>query len=297
MADEPSHHQDAGLDDTRATANAAGTTYANASPPPSPRPSGSAAGTTTSKNNNKRPRPSTTTAAAAAATTNSNNAAAPSAPREFQRAYKACVPCRKRKARCEVEVPADGGVPGPPCTRCRRALRECVFTEERAWKKQRLMEESERRARRTRGDAPPRPSPPRVMRRASPGDGGDGPLAESMMRTVVASGNDALNLLFEAATREGAAAAAPPQGREGFGALEGGVAGGGGFAGGVGAAETELGTYATPGSNVSGASGLLAPSPVQLSAAAEDVLDLWKCCRFVRMGWFTAREAVTYVDL
>ncbi|EKG11279.1 hypothetical protein MPH_11624 [Macrophomina phaseolina MS6] len=44
-------------------------------------------------------------------------------------------------------------------------------------------------------------------------------------------------------------------------------------------------------------SGLLAPSPVQLSAAAEDVLDLWKCCRFVRMGWFTAREAVTYVDL
>ncbi|KAL4864722.1 hypothetical protein BDV12DRAFT_205553 [Aspergillus spectabilis] len=30
---------------------------------------------------------------------------------------------------------------------------------------------------------------------------------------------------------------------------------------------------------------------------SEEVLDLWDKCRFVRQGWFTAQEAVTYLDL
>ncbi|KAL1648719.1 hypothetical protein SLS58_001895 [Diplodia intermedia] len=261
-----------------------------------------------------------------------------------------CVPCRKRKARCEVAVPpagVGGGVPGPPCMRCQRALRECVFTEERGWKKQRLMEEEDKRRRRERrreregeggrkgkrrgrgggegegdeeeddegrdggggdGDeveegrgigSPPPPPPPRLVRRQQQQQQqqsgavqqqqqqqqqGDEGLADSMIRTVVASGNDALNLLFEAATREGAVASS---GREGGYSLDGAAVGDGG----------EPVTYATPGSSMSISSGLLVPNAVQLSAASEDVLDLWKCCRFVRMGWFTAREAVTYVDL
>lgn len=230
-------------------------------------------------------------------------------------------------------MPPDGGVPGPPCMRCKRALRECVFTEERAWKKQRLMEEEQRQRRRAGGGSggsgcaregegededgggedegdvvvPRRgrrspPPPPRLVqqRQQQQVDGssasaavaaqqGDDGLADSMMRTVVASGNDALNLLFEAATREDAVAASSA--REGGYALDAGVPPG------PVVGEGEPAMYATPGSNMSVSSGLLAPNSVQLSAASEEVLDLWKNCRFVRMGWFTAREAVTYVDL
>lgn len=243
---------------------------------------------------NKRPHQphSNTTNLASASPPAAHNSSAAPPPREFQRAYKACVPCRKRKARCEVAVPPDGSVPGPPCTRCKRALRECVFTEERAWKKQRLREEGERQLRRRRregeeekeGDRHQR-SPPRG-RRGTAVQQGDGELADSMIRTVVASGSDALNLLFEAATRDGAVAAATAGADESFPTQP------------VGGGELEPVAYVAPGSNVAAMSpGLLAPSLVHLSAASDEVLDLWKSCRFVRMGWFTAREAVTYIDL
>lgn len=100
------------------------------------------------------------------------------------------------------------------------------------------------------------------------------------MRTVVASGNDALNILFEAAT-----------------------------------AQEDSNTDNTPepinGAPSTGPSHVLTPGkydaafepvtrvirPVQLSNAAQDTLNIWEACRFVKMGWFTAREAVTFVDL
>lgn len=34
-----------------------------------------------------------------------------------------------------------------------------------------------------------------------------------------------------------------------------------------------------------------------LSRPDEATLDFWDKCRFVRQGWFTAQEAVTYIDL
>jgi hypothetical protein len=34
-----------------------------------------------------------------------------------------------------------------------------------------------------------------------------------------------------------------------------------------------------------------------LSEAEVSTYDLWDKCRFVRQGWFTAQEAITYVDL
>ena len=34
-----------------------------------------------------------------------------------------------------------------------------------------------------------------------------------------------------------------------------------------------------------------------LSVPSREVLDLWNMHRFVRQGWFDAREAVTYIDL
>lgn len=55
------------------------------------------------------------------------------ASREYQRAYKACISCRQRKAKCELGVDADGLPLGPPCSRCRREQKQCVFSEKRAW--------------------------------------------------------------------------------------------------------------------------------------------------------------------
>ncbi|ORY80936.1 hypothetical protein BCR37DRAFT_393580 [Protomyces lactucae-debilis] len=47
----------------------------------------------------------------------------------FQRAYRACVNCRKQKVKCDlgsIEAPND-----PPCARCRRERKECLFLEDR----------------------------------------------------------------------------------------------------------------------------------------------------------------------
>ncbi|KAJ4348051.1 uncharacterized protein N0V89_009423 [Didymosphaeria variabile] len=37
--------------------------------------------------------------------------------------------------------------------------------------------------------------------------------------------------------------------------------------------------------------------PVQMSQPSPETLRVWTSCRFVQMGWFSAHEAVTYVDL
>ena len=64
--------------------------------------------------------------------------ARPSRPdRPYQRTYKACIPCRQRKAKCDLGTGPDGLPIGPPCARCRREMRECVFPEKRAWERSR----------------------------------------------------------------------------------------------------------------------------------------------------------------
>jgi hypothetical protein len=102
-----------------------------------------------------------------------------------------------------------------------------------------------------------------------------------MMRTVVASGNDALNILFEAATAQednhadtsSESIAGPPS---------------------AGPSNHDR----TPGNYESAFDPVArVVRPVQLSAVAQDTLNVWEACRFVKMGWFTAREAVTFVDL
>ncbi|KAH9828875.1 GAL4-like Zn(II)2Cys6 (or C6 zinc) binuclear cluster DNA-binding domain [Teratosphaeria destructans] len=52
---------------------------------------------------------------------------------EHQRTYQACIPCRRRKVRCDlgsVDNPHD-----PPCVRCRRESKECYFSATRRKKK------------------------------------------------------------------------------------------------------------------------------------------------------------------
>ena len=105
-------------------------------------------------------------------------------------------------------------------------------------------------------------------------------LSNSMMRTVVASGNDALNILFEAATaQEDSHTDNSPESV-------------------TGAPSTGPSNALTPGNYDAAFEPITRViRPVQLSNASQDTLNIWEACRFVKMGWFTAREAVTFVDL
>ena len=104
------------------------------------------------------------------------------------------------------------------------------------------------------------------------------------MRTVVASGNDALNILFEAA----AAAHNQENGQDEQGECEQGP--------------SPMGRE-TRRDSVNGRNSTVRPEilqkavyPVELSDASKEVLNVWEACRFVKMGWFTSREAVTLID-
>jgi hypothetical protein len=92
---------------------------------------------------------------------------------------------------------------------------------------------------------------------------------------MVSSENDALNILFEAATCAEPVNTFPST------------------------SETALnGLPAVP--EVEGSPGSLQPSTPQLSSIDSidyDLLRIWNACRFVKMGWFTAHEAMTLVDL
>ncbi|KAJ5925453.1 hypothetical protein N7454_008092 [Penicillium verhagenii] len=112
-------------------------------------------------------------------------------------------------------------------------------------------------------------------------------LASSMMRTVVASGNDALNILFEAATaqsqEDNAHHEPSPSGRANSS---------------NGQKNTQERStprhYETP---IPFEPVPRNSRPVDLAEVSRDTLQVWEACRFVRMGWFTAREAVTFIDL
>jgi hypothetical protein len=110
-------------------------------------------------------------------------------------------------------------------------------------------------------------------------------LTSPMMRTVVSSGNDALNLLFAAAAYDQDNDSQTNNGRETN--LQPTV---------------ERGTLNAQSSRPTRSTGALgtspaAPAPAEISDSTQDVIQIWEACRFVKMGWFTAREAITFVDL
>lgn len=107
-------------------------------------------------------------------------------------------------------------------------------------------------------------------------------LTSSLMRNVVSSGNDALNLLFEAAAHTSSkntdlGPETPSNTQPSYGVPE-----------------TQYQT--NPRATAIGTSPA-APSPVELSHSDHNSLGVWESCRFVKMGWFTAKEAVSFVDL
>ncbi len=145
-------------------------------------------------------------------------------PRAPKRAYQACNPCRKRKARCMREERRDGTF-DDSCVRCKRERKQCVFTAERSEKPTRhgrafstqnqSLSPSQRSARglgqdrtnskETRTFQPPVPRhgsaadlPTSAVAQPQFGSTG-GDLTERVAHTVVSNQTDALNLLFEAA--------------------------------------------------------------------------------------------------
>ncbi|KAL4894229.1 hypothetical protein BDV59DRAFT_207238 [Aspergillus ambiguus] len=201
----------------------------------------------------------------------------------YKRGYVACVGCRARKVRC---VLTDSQ---PPCAKCRREHRECVYQATGKTGKHR---EPPRWA---QSVDQPRQSVPSLNQEReseigyeritqgeeahshsdvaeSPSNEDSHPLTGRMMSTILARPRDALDILFDAA--QSRAEALPSHSQDLY-------------------AQASVNS-ANPSSIIS-ESGLVPVSG--LSQPDDEVLDLWDKCRFVRQGWFTAQEAVTYLDL
>ncbi|KAF2193127.1 hypothetical protein K469DRAFT_619721 [Zopfia rhizophila CBS 207.26] len=235
-------------------------------------------------------------------------------PREFQRAYKACIACRKRKSRCELS--AEDYSAGRPCARCRRELKDCIFTAARRAPRERRnsfahtnRDETSSNGGRHSADFQQSPRPPEELDSVSPSRqpqsialGGNiqsdasplgqqaasnlpqiNGLAAPVMRTVVSSGNDALNVLFEAAHQQSDV-------RE--------HQGGRSDASRTSRAPTLDNAQGTPRSMLSvNALSASSSSVSRIANAASAALEVWSVCRFVKMGWFTPEEAVLLVEL
>ncbi|KAL3465073.1 hypothetical protein BJX64DRAFT_285936 [Aspergillus heterothallicus] len=226
------------------------------------------------------------------ATRNNSTTSTPS----YKRGYVACIGCRTRKVRCVLGSK-------PPCAKCQREHRECVFQRNDRTGKQREApkwarsssnsnrrgsnatptsredEEEEERSEQARTDHSRRES-------VAGNDVGDAnlglqggaeesPLTDPVMSTIFTRPSDALDVLFDAAR--------PGQDEDDRDMNQGHANAGFSAAGVFGAL------------NLVSKSGLVAVSA--LSQPSEEVLDLWDKCRFVRQGWFTGQEAVTYLDL
>jgi hypothetical protein len=205
----------------------------------------------------------------------------------FKRAYKACEACRRTKNKCEVTGDSVA------CTRCVRERRECVFPLTR----------SNKRARRSSFDqssgnnvssAPSarmsqsgpisgtaagsveheqRAMPDRAQQ-ARPDD-----LQTEVVKTFVTSSNDAMGLLFQAAQNDSDS----DTDRDAFNGRDG----------------NSMNTFQRRGDDFSDAAtspwiSSEAQLPPQLT---RETLAVWNKHRFVMQGWFSAFEAISYVEL
>lgn len=209
------------------------------------------------------------------------------------RTYVACVSCRARKVKCIL-------TDSPPCAKCKREHRECIFDTERKKPKHRnpprwTRDEARQRARpdstpgasggatglqRSSANSPePLTTPPEPGRDTSattqmsgarnPGGSASSSLpsiSERLLSTVVTGSADALETLSHAVDHGGV----HEQAR-------------------VHNANEPLRATRSPNG--------IGLSMSCLSEVDDAVLDVWDKCRFVRQGWFTAQEAVTFVDL
>lgn len=106
-------------------------------------------------------------------------------------------------------------------------------------------------------------------------------LTNSLMTHVVSSGNDALNLLFEAAAHTSSRSNDMTSDRP--------------AAMGSGHGISKVLYQSVPQATATGTSPA-APPPVNISRSDTNLLSVWGSFRLVKLGWFTAKEAVTFVD-
>lgn len=98
-------------------------------------------------------------------------------------------------------------------------------------------------------------------------------LARSVMRTVVSNGSDALNLLFQAAGQDqNDSSRGSPTRHVNF---------------------EQRPNTTTPRTTALG--GIM--DQVSTDPAASETYKLWKSSRFVKLGWLSAGEVITYLDL
>ncbi|KAF2734529.1 hypothetical protein EJ04DRAFT_543610 [Polyplosphaeria fusca] len=295
----------------------------------------------------------------------SSGNASPPAPRtgtgiqQHTRTYQACIPCRRRKVRCDLG-PVDNPHE-PPCVRCRRESKECYFSATRRKRKAQDGEdeiddvpddyEIRNGRKRVRPDSIEEQTPPRrpdslnlnratsanayVPQPLTPGGsvGQYQPLrrppqnrdihleeedvkannqAAAILQTKeVFSGHDALNLLFEAAGRNGDIEhhrnnSTSSQHRP--------------ILGGPGSTPGSQTAFASPHTNaphglppLDGRNQLdRVPADLTIDPAIQnnyphlpdpakepsltDAVQAWSKSRFVRAGWLTATEAIAYID-
>lgn len=186
----------------------------------------------------------------------------------FIRSYQACVPCRKRKVKCDLGDP--GNPSDPPCRRCRREHKDCYFQDLRTKKSDPGgTQEGGRfvkRNRKTKSSA----SPDAVSSSADPSSTfhhlsasvsgpvpsispADSTTADRILHKEVHNASEALNLLYEAAAESRAESENPSL--------------------------TQI------------------PLDSQFSERLKIKTIAWRDFWCVKAGWMTDVEARTYVDL
>ncbi|KAJ4351821.1 zinc finger transcriptional activator [Didymosphaeria variabile] len=278
--------------------------------------------------------------------TNASPPGRTSQPPSHTRTYQACIPCRRRKVRCDlgpVDNPHD-----PPCVRCRRESKECFFSATRRKRKTdggELEDDDDyelrngRKRARTEDDVQipaPLTAPTGSSSSASqyvsqpltPGgsvgryeplrrpttshaphnDDEDQKLNDKSMAVMqtgeIYSGHDALNLLFEAAGRNGdiehhrtgSASSLQRPSMLGPASTPGSQAN---------FASPQAQSHARNHSRATAAEPAVDPAISQQytslpeppnEAAFAEAIKAWTKFRFVRAGWMTAKEAVRYID-
>jgi hypothetical protein len=198
------------------------------------------------------------------------------------RTYKACLSCRKRKIRCDL-----GESNQPPCQRCRRESRDCNIPEERSSKSQTPGNngQSSSVAPASRStislQAHPLPQDNRQATAAEPSTAPgrtSGPgLEDTIIRTAVTSGNDALGLLFRD-VRSGHATARDVAASED---------------------DTDSSSVNDPApTHPTGPSTWKEPDQHQPPTvqASDETQKAWNTSKLGQMGWLRANEVVSLLD-
>ncbi|KAK6380561.1 hypothetical protein LTR65_001353 [Meristemomyces frigidus] len=261
-----------------------------------------------------------------------------------QRTYQACIPCRRRKVRCDlgsVDSPHD-----PPCVRCRRELKECYFSATRRKRKNGGGEgsvsegdeetvyeiKSGKKRMRTTSIAPEgdgayddedeeprtpggslgrlqplrRPQPPKPVQYGEDEQKASDQTAAILQAAELHSGHDALKVLSQAAQMRDRMGSKELLERPNFSGVSPAS---------LPPATSPIMGRARPGSYNPGPMATVENDPMWNGnadprvhsgstnnstpmdiASYSGALKAWSRHRFVRAGWFTAKEAIDYVS-